>query len=129
VGPGTIENATDHAHGRPTSSDWFVLSGGLSAGSVAPVQEVSALALQRHDEGWQTKAACRGPLGAIFFPPTSGERSSDRSGREAKAVEVCRTCAVAEPCLAYALRIREPHGVWGGLNEAQRKALLAERAG
>ena len=29
-----------------------------------------------------------------------------------------------EPCLDYAVSIREPHGIWGGLNENERKALL-----
>ncbi len=33
-------------------------------------------------------------------------------------------CRVREDCLDYALRIREPHGIWGGLNENERKALL-----
>ena len=26
-------------------------------------------------------------------------------------------------CLDYALRIREPHGIWGGLNEIERRML------
>jgi hypothetical protein len=25
----------------------------------------------------------------------------------------------------YAIRIREPHGIWGGLNEVERKGMLA----
>jgi WhiB family redox-sensing transcriptional regulator len=35
---------------------------------------------------------------------------------------------VRYPCLDFALEIREPHGIWGGLNESERRALL-ERAG
>jgi WhiB family transcriptional regulator, redox-sensing transcriptional regulator len=35
---------------------------------------------------------------------------------------------VKKPCLEYALQIREPHGVWGGLNEAERKAIMERQA-
>lgn len=44
--------------------------------------------------------------------------------RESRAKEICRTCPVKQPCLDYAVNIREPHGIWGGLNEAERKTLL-----
>ena len=30
-------------------------------------------------------------------------------------------------CLEYAIRIREPHGIWGGLNEVERKQLAEQR--
>jgi WhiB family redox-sensing transcriptional regulator len=29
-----------------------------------------------------------------------------------------------EECLSYALEIREPHGIWGGANEAERRQVL-----
>ena len=32
------------------------------------------------------------------------------------------------PCLEYALKIREGHGIWGGLSEAERRNLAATRA-
>jgi WhiB family transcriptional regulator, redox-sensing transcriptional regulator len=79
---------------------------------------------KRQDENWQQQAACRGPLASIFFPPVMGERPSAKAAREAKARSICAECPVRQPCLAYALRIREPHGVWGGLNEDERRALL-----
>jgi WhiB family redox-sensing transcriptional regulator len=63
----------------------------------------------------------------MFFAPVAGERAADRSAREQQAKAVCQRCPVVDPCLSYALRIREPHGVWGGLNEIERQALLAER--
>jgi WhiB family redox-sensing transcriptional regulator len=31
---------------------------------------------------------------------------------------------VRRECLGYALEIREPHGIWGGLNENERRELL-----
>jgi WhiB family transcriptional regulator, redox-sensing transcriptional regulator len=84
---------------------------------------------QRADELWQLKAACRGPQSAVFFPPSHFERKDEKEEREAAAKAICATCAVRQPCLDYAIRIREPHGIWGGLNELERKQLLARRVG
>lgn len=75
------------------------------------------------DELWQAKAACRGPQTNLFFAPSHFERKDDRQHREASAKEICAGCPVRRPCLEYALRIHEPHGIWGGLNEAERRAL------
>ena len=49
--------------------------------------------------------------------------------REQRAKEICGSCAVSEQCLAYALTIREQHGIWGGLTENERReqGLLAAR--
>jgi WhiB family redox-sensing transcriptional regulator len=85
--------------------------------------------LQRTQEAWQLKGACRGPQAAVFFPPSYFERKDERSDRESRAKAICSSCSVAKPCLEYALRIREPHGIWGGLNELERKSLLAREAG
>jgi WhiB family redox-sensing transcriptional regulator len=85
--------------------------------------------LTQPDTTWQAKAACRGPQAAVFFPPTHPERKDERAEREDRAKEICASCAVRKPCLEYALEIREPHGIWGGLNELERKAVLARRAG
>ena len=35
----------------------------------------------------------------------------------------CRRCPVATDCLAWALRLPEPHGLWGGLIPAERNRL------
>lgn len=80
-------------------------------------------------EVWQSRAACRGPQASVFFPPASAERKEERLAREQRAKEICATCAVKRQCLEYAIRIREPHGIWGGLNEAERKQILDRRAG
>jgi WhiB family redox-sensing transcriptional regulator len=82
----------------------------------------------RTEEVWQVKAACRGPQATVFFPPTSFERKDEKLDRERRAKAICATCAVRRPCLDYALKIREPHGIWGGLNEAERKRLLDARS-
>lgn len=49
--------------------------------------------------------------------------------RERAAKEICRSCPVRRPCLDHAIATREPHGIWGGLNELERKQLLDRRAG
>ena len=87
------------------------------------------MSVQQVEVLWQAKAACRGPHANIFFPPPHFERKEDKEEREAKAKAICATCPVQQPCLEYALRIREPHGIWGGLNEAERKQVLAREAG
>jgi WhiB family redox-sensing transcriptional regulator len=76
----------------------------------------------RTEETWQDKAACRGPHAAVFFPPDSFERKEQKEYREARAKAICAQCSVREPCLEMAIRIREQHGIWGGLNEVERKA-------
>ena len=78
----------------------------------------------RTEDAWQVKAACRGPQAAVFFPPTSFERKDEKLDRERRAKAICATCAVKRPCLDYAVKIREPHGIWGGLSEGERKRLL-----
>ena len=87
------------------------------------------MSAQTTEELWQVKASCRGPQAAVFFPPTSVERKDEKEEREARAKAICTTCPVRKPCLEYAIRIREPHGIWGGLNEVERKTLLTRRAG
>ena len=49
--------------------------------------------------------------------------------REARAKSICAECRVRPDCLDYAITIREPHGIWGGLNEVERKLVLERRAG
>jgi WhiB family transcriptional regulator, redox-sensing transcriptional regulator len=78
----------------------------------------------RTEDAWQVKAACRGPQAAVFFPPTSFERKDEKLDRERRAKAICTTCPVKRPCLEYALKIREPHGIWGGLSEGERKRLV-----
>ena len=65
----------------------------------------------------------------VFFPPTHAERKEDKMAREARAKGICGTCTVKRDCLDYAIRIREPHGIWGGLNEIERKQISERRAG
>jgi WhiB family redox-sensing transcriptional regulator len=79
---------------------------------------------QTLEQTWQIRAACRGPQSAVFFPPPQFERKDEKAAREVAAKEICASCAVLESCLEYAVSIREPHGIWGGLNESERKVLI-----
>jgi WhiB family redox-sensing transcriptional regulator len=85
--------------------------------------------MRKPPEAWQARAACRGPQSIAFFPPSHAERKEEKLSREARAKEICSECRVRVDCLDYAIRIREPHGIWGGLNEMERKVVLERRAG
>ena len=73
---------------------------------------------------WQLRAACRRPQSRTFFPPPEGERRHERAEREERAKAICSQCRVRDECLDYALSIRERHGVWGGLSEAERRQMI-----
>jgi WhiB family transcriptional regulator, redox-sensing transcriptional regulator len=80
-------------------------------------------------QDWQIRAACRGPQSSIFFPPSSFERKDDKDRREGNAKGICAGCSVRQECLDYAVEIREPHGIWGGLTEGERRVLFNRLAG
>jgi WhiB family redox-sensing transcriptional regulator len=79
-------------------------------------------------QGWQFGAACRGEDSALFFAPNYFERRGQKDAREAKAKAICAVCPVRADCLDFALRVRETHGIWGGMNEQERRQLLRRRA-
>ncbi len=76
------------------------------------------------DRVWQMQGACRGPQAALFFPPPKPERRAAKQRREQIAKAICSECEVRTDCLDYALDIRELHGIWGGMNELERRTLL-----
>lgn len=80
-----------------------------------------AISVVRVEMEWQLKAACRGPQAEVFFPPPVTERKDEKLERENRAKAICGQCSVNDECLDYALQIREQHGIWGGLNEAERR--------
>ena len=73
---------------------------------------------------WQLDAECRGPNSKIFYPPSRPERRDERDRRERRAKAICSVCVVKSDCLDYAMGIKEQHGIWGGLNELERRALM-----
>jgi WhiB family redox-sensing transcriptional regulator len=81
------------------------------------------------DTTWQFQAGCRGSDANLFFAPTSTAESKDeRVLREARAKAICLSCKVRAACLDFALATREPHGIWGGLNELERRHALSRQA-
>ena len=85
---------------------------------------ISRLPMPLMDEyEWQFQGACNGADTSIFFSPEH-ERGKKRHDREAKAKAYCAVCPVVNECLNHALRVREPFGVWGGLNTGERNALI-----
>jgi WhiB family redox-sensing transcriptional regulator len=76
------------------------------------------------DLSWRAGAECRGDNAIWFFPPNHFERKPEKDFREGNARSLCRRCPVREQCLEYAMAVEEPHGIWGGLNELERKRML-----
>jgi WhiB family transcriptional regulator, redox-sensing transcriptional regulator len=70
---------------------------------------------------WEESAVCGRYDPEIFFGATSNDE------RRAKAI--CATCPVRLECLASALSARVEFGVWGGLNERERRTLLRRHPG
>lgn len=66
-------------------------------------------------EEWIAQARCRQNDPDALFVQGAEQR---------RAAALCRPCPVRQPCLATALDNREDFGVWGGLTERQRRALL-----
>lgn len=78
--------------------------------------------------GWRLRAACNRLDPTIFFGPDRLEGRLERRERERAAKSVCAVCPVRMLCREYALRTREPHGIWGGLTEHDRRRLLTPSA-
>jgi len=79
------------------------------------------------DRSWQVDGLCRGNHSYLFFPPSAVERKDDRERREERAKAICRVCPVQGPCLEFAVEIREPYGIWGGLTELERRQVVSRR--
>lgn len=60
---------------------------------------------------------------SFFFHPWN-DRGASRQERETRAKQVCAGCPVLEACRQHALSVQEAYGVWGGLTENERDALL-----
>ena len=71
---------------------------------------------------WAKRAACQGVEPEVFFPVGSGALKDTRA---AKAI--CSACPVILDCRDYAERSRQPFGVWGGLDEDERRMSLTGR--
>lgn len=68
--------------------------------------------------GWVKEAACSSIDPEALF-------AEDPAQRTVKVL--CIDCPVRIECLAHALDNRIKHGVWGGMTERERRALLRRR--
>jgi WhiB family transcriptional regulator, redox-sensing transcriptional regulator len=64
-----------------------------------------------------SQAACRDSGEALFV---QGEAQN-------RAKRICTACPIRTECLADALDSRTEFGVWGGMTERERRALLRRR--
>lgn len=69
-------------------------------------------------ENWSAQAACAEQKPDELFVQGAAQR-------EARAV--CFSCPVRKECLADALDNRVRYGVWGGMTERDRRAILRKR--
>jgi WhiB family redox-sensing transcriptional regulator len=69
-------------------------------------------------EDWTPSAACRQAQPDELFV---------RGAEQNKAKQLCTGCPVRTECLAEALDNQIEWGVWGGMTERERRALLRRR--
>ncbi len=77
---------------------------------------------------WYDDALCRRADAVHFYAPPHLERREEKHARERQARALCAACPVRVACLEYSLVVQEPHGIWGGLNELERRRLMRKRA-
>jgi len=82
------------------------------------------LALDRNGEDWRDLAACRSSDPDLFFPAGS---TGDAVDQIQSAKRICRSCPVQDACLHFALETNQGVGVWGGMDEDERRRLRTHR--
>jgi len=70
---------------------------------------------------WRDRAACRDSDPELFFPV--GASSGPAQVQIAQAKSVCASCPVRRSCLDWAMASGNEVGIWGGLDEQERRAL------
>ncbi len=80
---------------------------------------ISSAPMRRPQPGWVQdwgpRAACRKSEPDALFVQGAAQR---------EATQICRRCPVVAECLADALDHRIEFGVWGGMTERKRRAML-----
>jgi len=73
---------------------------------------------------WVPRARCIGEDPELFFPVGSSEPALAQVER---AKLVCRGCPVRTDCLEWSLVTCQDAGVWGGLDEEERREIRRAR--
>ncbi|MGW2837353.1 WhiB family transcriptional regulator [Streptomyces sp. NPDC001493] len=75
-----------------------------------------------NNRNWRARAACSDP---VFDPemwhPVGTSPAAQQQAADAKSV--CYRCPVVDACLRWALDQREDVGIWGGLDEDERRRI------
>ena len=66
-------------------------------------------------EPWMASGACVGAPANLWFP--------ERGDSTVQAKLVCAGCPVRVECLDFAVRTKEPHGIWGGKTGRELRGL------
>src|ERR1700754_3064022 len=69
------------------------------------------------EEPWESRALCR---------TTDPDALFVRGAAQRKAAVICRHCPVMQECGAEALDNKVEYGIWGGMTERRRRALLKQ---
>jgi WhiB family transcriptional regulator, redox-sensing transcriptional regulator len=64
---------------------------------------------------WLDRARCAEVDPDLWFP--------EQGGNARPAKRICRRCPVRRPCLDYALRNGEMHGIWGATSPEDRERI------
>ena len=75
----------------------------------------SAPTMPARDTAWTARAVCTGADPDALFVTGAAQRDAAR---------MCQACPVRLECLADALDHQIEYGVWGGMTERQRRAIL-----
>ena len=94
---------------------------GARSGDIGGVLSIPA---EFDHQAWRRSAACRDIDLTLFFPVGS---TGPAIHQIAAAKSVCRGCPVRLACLQYALETHQNDGVWGGLDEGERRELRRRR--
>ena len=68
---------------------------------------------------WMRRGACVGEDPTLFYPENRDQMV--RLEQEQRAKQICGSCAVRSVCLDYAVTFKQQYGIWGGLNEHERR--------
>jgi WhiB family transcriptional regulator, redox-sensing transcriptional regulator len=83
------------------------------------VSYTDGTSVDRPDD-WMSRAACLG-IGPELFFPVGQSCAAQKQTRD--AIRVCSHCEVRDDCLDYALDNAIDEGIWGGMDEDERRKL------
>lgn len=87
---------------------------------------VNILNRRRESVGdWAGQAICRGMTRMFFDDPSI--KLGEQLKQIARAKAICHGCPVEQECGEYAIANQEPAGIWGGMDEEERRRQINRR--